>query len=224
MNPPVVPGEAHRIVILGAIDQVIAELPDQRIGGQDRKQGARYQRCEMWRRCSPIQPPSSSHGREDTRARRILEADRPSGSWRENVKGEPARKSRRSRSAIERKPLDSLAASAMLIPSLLRGTTRRAILFPTSTHQGAAPDRWMCTPASREARCGHHCGSPLTKVGAEEFSPTGHRGRLKFFLRLRLRSPIPSPDWRHPHFPEGFRAHRCPPQVPPRPADTRDTE
>ena len=68
--------------------------------------------------------------------------------------------------------------------SLLRGTTRRAILFPTSTHQGAAPDRWMCTPASREARCGHHCGSPLTKVGAEEFSPTGHRGRLKFFRPL----------------------------------------
>ena len=90
----------------------------------------------------------------------------------------------------------------MLAMSLLRGAIRRAILFPTRTHQGAAPDRWMCTPASREARCGHHCGSPLTKVGAEEFSPTGHRGRLKFSklrvlalaARLALlahRSPLP---------------------------------
>src|SRR5213078_887365 len=54
-------------------------------------------------------------------------------------------------------------------------------LFPTDTHLGAAPGRWMCTPASREARCGHTCGSPLTKVGAGESSPNGRGGRFLFF-------------------------------------------
>src|SRR3954454_9452539 len=74
----------------------------------------------------------------------------------------------------------SLTAPAVLVivdASLLRGSTRREILFPTSTNQGTASGRWMCTPASREARCGQTSGSPLTKVGARNsFRPADVEG------------------------------------------------
>src|SRR6185436_12962437 len=57
----------------------------------------------------------------------------------------------------------SAVAHADLEPSARFDTERN--LFPTDTHPGAASGRWMCTPASREARCGHILWLPPTKVG-----------------------------------------------------------
>ena len=96
--------------------------------------------------------------------------------------------------------------TTMLIENLLRGTTRREILFPTRTHQGAATDRWMCTPASREARCGQSSGSPLTKVGAKNsFRPAEAGVRMggrssKAPPAISSRNPLkrPAPQRRHP--------------------------
>jgi hypothetical protein len=102
----------------------------------------------------------------------------PNGKFCLSIQGAPRRrKSPNSRGSR----LTGRKRTTMLIWNLLHGTTRRAILFPTRTHKGTATGRWMCTPASREARCGHTQWFPPYESRVREFFPTGRSGRFKFF-------------------------------------------
>ena len=68
----------------------------------------------------------------------------------------------------------SAVAHADREPSARFDTERN--LFPTDRHPGAASGRWMCTPASREARCGQIQWLPPTKVGQGILSERPRRG------------------------------------------------